>query len=275
MPVTNTDTNLSHTRAELQGTVEWSFSEGATSAANAILNGYLPMGNFLAVEIKSDPKRNVVMRAARGTVYEGRSTGAGVSLGLELMTKEVADMRKAKLALMAADGTAFTQAAIAAGAGDSFAFTADIPAKLNYDYPLTKTGALLRNVSAAVLTFDGAPLVEGTDYILDSAMGTVRFINAALLPDDTVTTVVTVPAIDSDHASYMEGIVPMGQAVRRGYFRATVWDQDPANGKVFEIEPRPVEIYTSGGFTVTHDNQAEHKITVMFTSITERMLVRP
>jgi len=129
---------MHHLRAEIQGTVEWYFSEGASSAANAILLGYLHMGNFLGAEIKSDPKRTTTLKASRGIVFEGGSTGAGVSLGLEFMTKEVADMRKAKIALMAAAGTAFTQAAIAAGAIDTLAFTADIPAKLNYDYPLTK-----------------------------------------------------------------------------------------------------------------------------------------
>ncbi len=266
---------MHHLRAEIQGTVEWYFSEGASSAANAILLGYLHMGNFLGAEIKSDPKRTTTLKASRGIVFEGGSTGAGVSLGLEFMTKEVADMRKAKIALMAAAGTAFTQAAIAAGAIDTLAFTADIPAKLNYDYPLTKTGALLRHFSAAVLTFEAGVLVAGTDYLLDSELGMVRFINAANLPDGNVTINATVPAIDAAHAKYMEGIVPMGQAVRRGWMRGVVWDQDDANNKVFEIEPRAVEIYTSGGFSVSHDNQSEHKITVMFTSITERFLVRP
>lgn len=266
---------MHHSRGELQGTVEWLFSEDATSAANAVLVGYLNMGNFLGFELKSDPKRTPKKSASRGTVFESGSTGAEVSLGVELMTKEVADMRKAKIALMAEDASAFTQTAIAAAAGDSLAFTADIPAKLNYDYPLTKTGVLLRHVSAAVLTFDSEVMVAGTDYILDEELGSVRFINAAKLPDDTVTTVVTVPAIDSTHAKYMEGLTPMGKPVRRGISRLMIWDQDDANRLVQEFEPRKTEIYTSGGYSVTHENQSEHKITVMFQSITERLLIRP
>lgn len=266
---------MQHTRAELQGTTQFFFSPDAVSAADAILKGYQDLGNFLGAELKPDPKRTPVLKAARGVVYEAGSTGAGVSLGIELTTKEVVDMRKAKLALMAKDTTAFTQAAINAGAADNLAFTADVPAKLNYDYPLTKEGALLRHLSAAVLTVGGNALVENTDYILDKELGQVRFIKAATLPAAAVTVTVTVPAIDSTHDKYMEGITPMAQPVRRGYGRFLVWDGDVANRLAMEMEPRPIELYTSGGWSVTHDNQAEHKITVMFMSITERWLVRP
>lgn len=269
--------NMHHTRAELQGTVEFYFAEDASSAADALLRGYLCLGNFLGAEVKPDPKRTPVMSANRGIVIEAGSTGAGVSLGLELTTKEVADYRKAILALMAADGTPFTQAAIANAAADNLAFTAQVPAKLNYDYPLTKAGALLRHVSAAVLTVNGAgqPLVAGTDYVLDAELGQVRFIKQASLPADTVAVTVTVPAIDAAHDKYMLGITPMQKPVRRGYGRFINWDSDVKNRIVQEMEPRPIELYASGGYSVSHDNQSEQKLTCMFRSNTERWLVRP
>lgn len=263
---------MHHSRAELQGTIEFLFSEGAVSAANAAVLGYLNLGNFLGAELKPDPKRQVTLSASRGVVFESGSTGAGVSLGIELTTKETADMRKAKLLLMGKDTDPFTQAAIAAAVADDMAFTAQIPAKLNHDYPILKNGVQVRHLSAVALS---GGLVEGTDFLVDLELGLVRFIKAATLPAAAITPTVSAPAIDATHAKYMEGITPMAQAVRRGYGRFLVWDGDVANRLVMEMEARPIELYTSGGLTVTHDNQSEHKLTAMFRSITERWLVRP
>lgn len=269
-------TTMHHTRAELQGTVEYFYSDGAISAADAILRGYLNYGNFLGVEFKADPKRQPRKSAARGVIFEAGSTGAEITIGLELTTNEVADPRKQRLAHMAADGAPFTQAAINAAAADQLAFTADVPAKLNYDYPLTKNGVLLRHVSAATLQVGANPaLQEGVDYLLDKELAQVRFINAGALPAAAVTVTVTAPAIDATHDKYMIGITPAAQPVRRGYARLLVWDTDAKNRLVKEYEPRPVEMYNSGGYSVTGDKQSEFKIAVMFTSIVERLLVRP
>lgn len=266
---------MHHTRAELQGTVEFFFSEGAISAADAILRGYLNYGNFLGFELKSDPKRSPRKSAARGVIFEAGSTGAEITMGLELTTNEVADPRKQRLAHMAADATPFTQAAINAAAADALAFTADVPAKLNYDYPLTKTGALLRHISAATLQVGANPaLVEGADYLLDKELAQVRFIKEASLPAAAVTVTVTAPAIDATHEKYMLGLTPAAKPVCRGYGRALVWDSDTKNRLVKDYEPRPIELYNSGGYSVTGDKQSEFKIAAMFTSITERLLVR-
>lgn len=265
---------MHHTRAELQGTTQWFFSENATSAAAAILAGYLDMGNFLGFELKSDPKRTPTKSAARGVVFESGSTGAEVSLGIELQTKEVADMRKAKLALMGADAAPFTQAAIDNAAVDALAFTADMPAKLNRDYPLTNNGVLLRHLTAAVIQVGVTVLVEGTDYLLDKELAQVRFIKTATLPAAAVTVKVTAPLVDATSEKYMEGVTPMAQPVRRGYARFLIWDSNVGSRLVMDVEPRPVEIYTSGGWTVNAENQSEHKITAMFTSLAERALVR-
>lgn len=267
---------MHHTRAELQGTVEFLFSEDAISVADARLRGYLNLGNFLGTEIKSDPKRTPVMKAVRGIVIEGGSTGAGVSLGLELATKEVADYRKALHALMASEATPFTQAAIANAAIDTLLFTAQLPAKLNYDYPLTSGGIQVRHLSAVTLALTaGAVPVLGTDYLVDLELGLIRFIKAATLPANTITPTVTAPAIDADHAKYMLGVTPMQKPVRRGYARFINFDSDSANRIVQEMEPRPIELYTSGGYSVSHENQSEQKLTAMFLSNSERWLVRP
>lgn len=267
---------MHHTRAELQGTVEFLFSEDAISLADARLKGYLNYGNFLGFELKADPKRTPKLAAARGIVFENGSTGAGVSLGVELSTKEVADMRKAKILLMAKDAAPFTQAAIANAAIETLAFTAQIPAKLNYDYPLTVAGVQVRHLTAVTLALTaGAVPVLGVDFTVDLELGFIRFINPATLPANTITPTVSAPAIDSAHDKYMEGVTPMAQPTRNGWGRIIVWDSDLKNRMVKDFEPRPMEIYTSGGITVNHENQAEHKITAMFRSITERMLLRP
>ena len=267
---------MHHTRAELQGTVEFLFSEGSASIADIRLNGALNLGNFLGSELKADPKRTPALKARRGIVFEGGSTGAGVSLGLELTTKEVADYRKAVHALMASDATPFTQAAIATAAVDTLAFTAQVPAKLNADYPLTKEGAQLRFITTVTLALaGGGALAEGTDFLVDKELGLIRFINAANLPANTVTPTVTSPLIDASHDKYMLGVTPMTKPVRRGLGRFLNWDSDEKNRLVQEMEWRPIELYTSGGYSVSHDNQSEQKLTCMFTSITERWLIRP
>jgi len=267
---------MHHTRAELQGTVEFFYSEGAVSAADAILRGYLNYGNFLGFELKSDPKRQPKKSAHRGVIFESGTTGSEITMGLELATNEVADPRKQRLAHMAADATPFTQAAINNAAIDPLAFTVDMPAKVNYDYPLTKLGALLSDISAAALQVGAGPaLVEGTDYLLDKELAQVRFIKEATLPTAAVTVTVTAPAIDATHDKYMLRITPGAQPVRRGFARAILWDSDSKNRKVKDYEPRPVELYNSGGYSVTGDKQSEFKIAVMFTSIVEGLKIRP
>lgn len=266
--------NMHHTRAEIQGTIEFYFSEDAISVADARLKGYLNLGNFLGTEVKSDPKRTPVMSAARGIVIESGSTGASVSLGIELTTKEVADYRKAILALMASDGTPFTQGAINNAAIDTLAFTAQVPAKLNFDYPLTNATVQLRHLTAVTLALAAGALVAGTDYLVDLELGLIRFINAANLPANTVTPTVTAPAIDATHDKYMLGITPATKPVRRGYCRLLVFDSNVKNRLIQEWEPRPIELYTSGGYSIGHENQSEQKITCMFTSNTQRVLQR-
>jgi hypothetical protein len=267
---------MHHTRAELQGTIEFLFSEDAASVAAARLAGYLNLGNFLGFELKSDPKRTPTLRAVKGIVIEAGSTGAGVSLGLELMTKEVADYRKAVHALMASDGTPMTQAAVANAAIDTFAFTAPAPAKLNYDYPLTNAGLQVRHLSACTVVLTGGPVLTlGTDYIVDLENGLLRFINPAQLPANVITPTVTAPAIDSTHDKYMLGMTPMQKPIRRGYGKFIVYDSDAKNRIVQEMEPRPIELYTSGGYSGSHDNQSEQKLTCLFTSNSERWLIRP
>ena len=104
--------NLPHDRAEIQGTAQWLFSEGATTLAEARAKGFLDMGCFLGLELKNEGKGTDVKKANRGKIYTTKKLGQDVTLGLELSTKEVADMRKALLALMASETDPLTQTAI-------------------------------------------------------------------------------------------------------------------------------------------------------------------
>src|SRR5690606_30435639 len=118
----------------------------------------------------------------------------------------------------------FTQAAIATAAVDTMVFTAQVPAKLNFDYPLTKEGAQLRFITSVTLALAGGTLTENTDFYVDKELGLIRFINPANLPADTVTPTVTSPAIDAAHDKYMLGVTPMTKPVRRGLGRFLNWD---------------------------------------------------
>ena len=267
-------TFLDHTRAEIQGTVQLMFAEGATSLATARSIGYLDYGNFTASEIKAEAKREPVAKARRGVVSQSGTTPGLITLGLELATKEVADARKVRHLLSAKTAADLAQAVIANAAIDALAFAALTPAKLNAWYELTNSGVNVREISAAVLTVGGTALVAGTDYLLDSKVGLVRFINPSALPAASVTVTVTAPAIDGTSAGAMKGFAPMQQSAWRGWARALVWDQDTGTNLVMDYEPRPVEITCTGGTKIDGEKQSELKLMVTFTDNQQRVLVR-
>jgi hypothetical protein len=266
-------TNLHHTRAEIQGTIQMLFSEGALSLADYNLKGAEDGGNFLGAEIKADPKREPVLAASRGVVIQRGSTPGLITLGLELMTKEVADARKLRYLLSAAAGVDLAQAALAAQAFDAMVFSGPAPAVLNRWYPILKNGTVVREISAVVIAAP-AGLIEGTDYVLDKKLGLVRFIKVATLPTVNVTGTVSAPVIDAAAAGFMKGLVPMQKSSWSGWARFLVWDQDPGSNLVMDYEPRPVELTLVGGSTVAHDKQSELKIMAAFTSNEQRVLHR-
>lgn len=265
---------LHHKRAEIQGTVQVLFSEGAATLAAANTAGYQDLGNFLGHEIQTEPQREPVLKAHRGVVIEAGSTPGVITLGLDLTTKEVADARKLRYLLSAKDAAALAQAAINNSAVDAIPFSAEVPAVLNQFYPIMKDGVRVREISAITIAVGGSDLEAGVDYLVDQKLGLVRFVKEATLPAGNATPTLTAPAIDAAHAAAMKGLTPMTKSAWRGFAHVLVWDQDEQNNLVMEYEPREVEIVYSSGVTINHESQSELKIQVKFLSNTERVLHR-
>lgn len=266
---------LPHNRAEIQGTVQFLYADGATTLEEAYNVGFLDMGVFLGIEIKSESKSTDVKKANRGRVFTSSKLGSDVTLGLELTTKEVADMRKARIVLLGKDVESLTQAAIPADTAVTLpAFLATNKAKINHAYQVLKDGKPVREITTLKLTAGVDELQDGVDYVLDKKLGMVRFINEATLPADTVTAKAAATAIAEGDETHMLGIQAMEMPRRRGYAHILIWDGAPGSNLVMEFTPRPVEVTPSGGFKVDADNQSEAKININFTSTHERVLVR-
>ena len=268
--------DLQNTRGEIVGAVHLFFADACYTYAAALAAGFTDYGQFIGAKIKPAAKRTGVKRTSRGQVYTAHSTGADVTLGLELTTTEIADVRKVRHLLLATRGTDLAQGALANVAIDPLVFTAPAPAVLNQWYLLTNTGVLVRNASAATLAVGGGgTALAAGDYVFDLQLGMVRFTNAANLPVTTITPSVTAPAITSSSPGFMTGWNPMQQPVRRGYARFVVMDQDPDNNLVMDLTPRPVELQVEGDSSVDGEKQSEMKLLCLFTSIIEGAYVRP
>lgn len=253
------DTDLHHTRAEIQGTSRLLGCLGAVSKADAITKGMTDFGNFLGIEVKAEANKQARLKATNGIVRSVGNTAGMMSYGYEFMTKEVADARKMRFALLGSEATPFTQAALAAVNGTAIVFGVGAAAsKAGNWYPLLYNGAHIH----ALTTVTVAGKVEGVDFIVDKKMGLIRFL---VEQTANVTPVLTSPAIDAAHADYLVGVQPMTNVVYSGYWTVAAYDQDPKNNLVLRHE------FFSGDLTVTawpkidHENQSELKFQIDIT----------
>lgn len=253
------DTNLNHTRAEIQGTVRLLLALDAASRAAAALAGFEEFSDLMGFELQGESKTEPVLKPINGVMRQTDETPGLLTLGYELTTKAIADARKLKYFLSAAAGQNLAQAAQAAVAADALVFTAPAPAVLNRWYEIKVGGARIRFLTA--LTIAGK--VEGVDFIVDYDNGMVRFPSAGYLPAANVVCTVTAPAIDSTHAKFMRGLAPMQNQVWRGYARIFVYDQNRANRLVLAHEDFSFTLTLGKNFGVKHDGQSEGSIKLM------------
>ncbi|WP_221029900.1 hypothetical protein [Actomonas aquatica] len=252
------DSNLHHTRAEIQGTSWLAGNIGALTKADAIAGGLQDMGNFLGIEIKGETEKEPILKALRGRVTKSGHTGGMISLGYEFTTREFADARKFKFALMGSETDPFTQAALAGVDSTALAFTAQVPSKAGYWYPLFYQGTHVHALTSVTI----AGKEEGVDFEVDLKMGLIRFIVAQTA---NVTCVLTGPAIDAAHKEYLIGVQPRDRVVYSGYWSVAAFDQDPNNNLVMRHE------FFSGDLTVTqwpkvdHTGQSELKFQIDIT----------
>lgn len=256
------DTNLNHTRAEIQGTLRLLLALDAASRAAAAAAGFEEFSDLLGSELQGESKTEPVLKPINGVMRQTDETPGLLTLGYELTTRAIADARKLKYFLSATAGQDLAQAAVNAQAADAIVFTAQVPAVQNRWYDILKNGVRQRFLTAFAI----AGKVEGTDFIVDYENGQVRFPSAAYLPTANVTPTITVPSIDSAHAKFMRGLKPMQQQVWRGYARLYVYDQNRANRLVKAHEDFSFTLTVGKNFGVKHDGQSEGTIKLMIAA---------
>ncbi|MBI5768762.1 MAG: hypothetical protein HZA93_13270 [Verrucomicrobia bacterium] len=253
------DSNLNHTRAEIQGTVRLLLSLDAASKAAAIVSGFEEFSDLIGTELQGESKTEPVLKPINGVMRQTDETPGLLTLGYELTTRAIADARKLKYFLAAAAGQDLAQAAINAQAADNIVFSAQVPAVLNRWYDVLKNGARVRQLSAFAI----AGKVEGVDFIVDYENGAVRFPSAAYLPAANVAPTISAPAIDAAHAKFMRGLRPMQNQIWRGYARLYAYDQNRANRLVMAHEDFSFTLTMGKKFGVKHDGQSEGSIKLM------------
>ncbi|MES2692662.1 MAG: hypothetical protein V4773_04255 [Verrucomicrobiota bacterium] len=254
------DTDLHHTRAEIQGTSRLLGCIGAISKADAITKGLADMGNFLGMEVKAEANKQPRLKATNGVVRTVGNTAGMISFGYEFTTKEVADARKFRFALLGSESTPFTQAALAAVNGTAIVFGAGTPApsKAGVWYPLLYNGTHVH----ALTTVTVAGKVEGVDFVLDKKMGLIRFLIEQVA---NVVPVLTGPLIDAAHKDYLIGIQPMTNVIYSGYWSVAAYDQDPTNNLVLRHEWFSGDLSITAWPKIDHENQSELKFQIDIT----------
>lgn len=253
------DTNLNHTRAEIQGTSRLFLSLDVASRAAAIAAGYEEFGDIMGYELTGESKTEQVLKPINGVMRQTDETPGLLTMGYELTTKAIADARKLKYFLAASAGQDLAQAAAAAVAADAIVFTGPAPAVLNRWYDVLRAGVRVRFLSAFAI----AGKVEGVDYAVDLEQGQVRFINAAALPAVNITPTISAAAIDATSAKTMLGLTPMVNQIWRGYARLVTYDQNRLNRIVKEHNDFSFTLTMGKNFGVKHDGQSEGSIKLM------------
>jgi hypothetical protein len=255
---------LHHDRAEILGTVQFLFAQGAGTRADAALKGYLDLGNFTGAEFKAEAAKVEVLKCYRGVTRLGGNLPGKLTHGYDLTTNEVADARKLRFALLGDPDTPYGQVASANDPADALAFTAGAPAILNLWYPLTRGGGQVRGLTEVAI----AKMTEGADFVVDRHLGLIRFTNPANLPEEAITPTVTAPAIDGAHPLGLKAVKPLTRGFFKGYGRLLVWDQDEQQPLVMDHQDFSCEVSLSSPPAIAAENLAEMKLLVTITGDT-------
>lgn len=220
------NSNLHNLRAVLIGpTTRFLFCEGATSAANAQALGYEDFGNIKAHQLQAENQTEPVITSLDGINRTVDEQSRMVTAGYLLTLREQSPLGL-KFGYFGAEGTPFTQAAIAAQNGNALAF--DVTAAvLNRWYQLQYSGTPVRNITTVTI----AGKTEGTDFVLHKQLGLIRFLTAQTA---SLTPVITAPEVTAASNEYMKRIDPFSTPTRRGFARIICHDRDPLNSVIFD-----------------------------------------
>lgn len=251
--------------AILIGTGEFSFSEGAASAAAAKTAGYLDFGNVMAftpaVEITVDEH----FGSYRGTRVKDKTVSTQAKLDYQLKCDE---WNANLLAILfgASSTTGHTQTVKSSVSADAWAFNTTASGTTKW-YDVLVSGARVRNLSALTI----ATLTEGVEFVVDYLLGRVRF-----LVNQTAarTATISAPAITATDAGAFIGLTPFGDVIKQGYGRLTIYDQDDDNKVVLDHVDFSCEVRAESTGEVSGESPTEISLTVSVTADRGTVLVR-
>jgi hypothetical protein len=260
------DTPLHNTDALLIGTGEFSFSEGATDAADANERGWLDFGNIVAFTPEAELTKESHMGSYRGVRRPDKTVVTENSIRYKLRVDEW-NRKNIELLFSGNAATGHTQLIQSAANAEVLPFTAT-PAKLGYWYDV-KTGAGLRVFDLTALTI--ATKTEGTDFEVDYKLGRVMFLTAQAAD---LTPVITAPAIVAGAAGSFLGITPLQDPVKRGYGKLIIFDQLDSNKVVMVHENFECEVTVDSASEIDGTGFTDMTLDVAILSDVGTILVR-
>lgn len=209
------------------GTVEFSFSDAATTAADTLLKGWLDLGNVVSMTPNLEREVTKHMGSYRGVRRADKTINTSSAWSYQIKLDEL-NYENLRILCGGSSATGFTQSSQTAQNADALGFSSGAGASGTQKwYDIKISGARIRNLTALTI----ATLVEGTDFEVDSLLGRVRFLVSQVA---SRVPVVTAPAITAGTASAFLGITPLTDIVRAGFGRLTIYDQNDGNKVVID-----------------------------------------
>lgn len=235
--------------ALLIGSGQFSFADGAATAAAAQTAGYRDFGNVavFSLQSKSDPKMHY--GSYNGVRRRDKTVVTQSEVGYQFKFDEIG-AQNMRYHLFGTPGAKLTQSSRSAVATT----LPGSPVKDRW-YDVIVSGARVREVTT--LAFVTTPsTVEGTDFIIDYKTGRYRWVTT---PPGTITSIsVTAPAITSTDPTSLTPVVPNDNPIRRGIGRLICYDADGVFA--FEHEGFYCEIYPEGN--PDFDGQKNTELTI-------------
>lgn len=184
--------------ALLIGTGEFSFSEGATSVADARLKGFLDFGNIKALTPSMEKTELVHKGSYRGKLIKDRTVTTENSMIYTLQCEEW-EKEKLRMLFQGEAGSGHTQSAKVSAVVDAWEFTVETPSVIGRWYNITTSTAQLMRLTAVVLLTSGT----GTSVVAEADDETFTDVAHGLVNGDTI---------------ILKGTAPTGLAIDTVYY---------------------------------------------------------
>lgn len=255
-------------KALVVGTGEFSFSEGAVSAAATLLAGWLDFGNIVAFTPAMEASTEAHMGSYRGIRRKDKTISTENALQYTIKADEW-NVQNLKILFGATSGSGTSQSALTAQSGSALAFTSGAGASGTQKWYDVKdsSGNRIRKLTALTI----ATLTEGTDFEVDYLLGRVRFLVSQTA---SRTPVITCSAITAGSADSFIPLTPFGDVIKQGFGRLVCYDQNDANTIVYEHNDFSCEVTLESSAEVNGTGIAELTLKVTVTDTVGTVFVR-